>query len=244
LLLQAFCGTDPSSRPDASGAGAPDAEDYPLPLVLAARKPDTLLLQVSDTPRTRAQAVVARLKRQAVRTPPTGSPGDGTLEEIQPEEDPMARFEDSIEVDVPVRTAYDQWTQFEEFPLFMEGIDRVVQLDDKTLDWTATIAGQKKKWTAEITDQTPDVRVAWKSIRGEVNAGAVLFEPVDARSTRVTLKLDADPMGPVETLGASLGFLERQVKGDLGRFKEFIETRGTPTGAWRGEIHGDEVTEA
>jgi uncharacterized membrane protein len=160
------------------------------------------------------------------------------------QEDPMARFEDSIEVDVPVRTAYDQWTQFEQFPLFMEGVDRVVQLDDKTLDWTASIAGRRKEWTAEITDQTPDVRIAWKSVSGEENAGAVLFEPLDGGRTRIALKLDAEPMGAVETLGANLGFLERQVKGDLERFKEFIESRDVPTGAWRGEIHGDEVIEA
>ena len=153
----------------------------------------------------------------------------------------MPRFEDTIDVDVPVRIAYDQWTQFEEFPKFMEGVERVVQRDDKTLDWTATIAGQHKEWTAEITDQTPDVRIAWKSTRGDENAGAVLFSPLDSDRTRITLRLDADPEGAVETIGANLGFLERRVKGDLGRFKEFIESRGLPTGAWRGEIHGDEV---
>jgi uncharacterized membrane protein len=153
----------------------------------------------------------------------------------------MSRFEDSIDVNVPVRTAYNQWTQFEEFPQFMEGVERVVQRDDKTLEWTATIAGQRKEWTAEITDQTPDVRVAWKSISGDENAGAVLFQALEPGKTRITLKLDADPEGPVETVGANLGFLERRVKGDLKRFKEFIESRGTPTGAWRGEIHGEKV---
>jgi uncharacterized membrane protein len=156
----------------------------------------------------------------------------------------MPRFESSIEVDVPVRTAYDQWTQFEEFPRFMEGVERVVQRDDKTLAWTAEIAGQKKEWIAEITDQTPDVRVAWKSLAGDENAGAVLFQPLGADRTRVTLKLDADPEGPIETVGANLGFLERRVNGDLQRFKEFIESRGVPTGAWRGEIHGDHVRKA
>jgi uncharacterized membrane protein len=154
----------------------------------------------------------------------------------------MARFEDSIDVDVPTRTAYNQWTQFEEFPQFMDGVDRVVQLDDKTLRWTATVAGRKKEWTAEITDQTPDVRVAWKSVDGDDNAGAVLFEPAGSGATHITLKLDAEPDGAVETIGTSLGFLERQVKGDLERFKTFIESRDTSTGAWRGEIHGDEVT--
>ena len=153
----------------------------------------------------------------------------------------MPRFEDSVDVDVPVRVAYDQWTQFEEFPRFMEGVKRVVQRDDKTLDWTADIAGQRKEWTAEITDQTPDTRVAWKSVSGDENAGAVLFRPLGANRTRITLKLDADPEGLVETVGANIGFLERRVKGDLKRFKEFMDSRGVPTGAWRGEIHGDEV---
>ncbi len=155
----------------------------------------------------------------------------------------MPRFESSIEVDVPVRLVYDQWTQFEEFPRFMEGVERVVQRDDKTLEWTAEVAGQRKEWIAEITDQTPDTRVAWKSIAGDENAGAVLFEPLDGDRTRVTLKVDADPEGIVETVGANLGFLERRVKGDLERFKEFIESRRVPTGAWRGEIHGDRVTD-
>jgi uncharacterized membrane protein len=154
----------------------------------------------------------------------------------------MARFEETIEVDVPVRTAYDQWTQFESFPEFMEGVERVVQRDDRTLDWTATVAGQRKDWTAVITDQTPDVRVAWKSVGGDENAGAVLFQPLGDRRTRVTLKLDADPEGIVETIGANVGFLEARVKGDLERFKKFIEGRGVATGAWRGEIHGQEVT--
>lgn len=153
----------------------------------------------------------------------------------------MPRFEDTIDVEVPVRVAYDQWTQFESFPEFMEGVDSVVQRDDRTLDWTATIAGVKKHWTAEITDQTPDVRVAWKSISGAENAGAVLFTPLSDGATRITLKIDADPEGPIETIGANLGLLEGRVKGDLQRFKEFVESRVAPTGAWRGEIHGDRV---
>jgi uncharacterized membrane protein len=154
----------------------------------------------------------------------------------------MARFEDSIEIQAPVRAVYDQWTQFEDFPRFMKGVDRVVQVDDKHLDWTATVAGQTKTWTAEITDQTPDTRIAWKSTSGAENAGAVLFEALDPSRTRVTLKLDADPEGPVETVGANLGFLERQVKGDLERFRDQLVAAGQPTSAWRGEIHGDEVS--
>jgi uncharacterized membrane protein len=153
----------------------------------------------------------------------------------------MPRFEDSIDVDVPVRVAYDQWTQFEDFPRFMDGVKQVAQLDDKTLQWTATVAGQDKVWTAEITDQTPETRVAWKSTTGAENAGAVLFYELGPDRTRVTLKMDADPEGVVETVGANLGFLERRVKGDLERYKEFIESQRSPTGAWRGEIHGDRV---
>ena len=153
----------------------------------------------------------------------------------------MPKFEDSIDVEVPVRAAYDQWTQFEDFSRFMDGVNQVVQLDDRTLEWTATIAGQEKVWTAVITDQTPETRVAWKSTTGAENAGAVLFNSLGPSRTRVTLKIDADPEGFVETVGANLGFLERQVKGDLERFKEYIESQGTPTGTWRGEIHGDRI---
>ena len=153
----------------------------------------------------------------------------------------MARFEHTIDVDVPVSVAYDQWTQFESFPEFMEAVESVDQIDDKTLRWTADVAGRRKQWTAEITDQVPDTRVAWKSVEGAENAGAVLFEPLGPDHTRVTLKLDADPEGIVETIGANVGFLKRQVEGDLERFKKFIEARQSPTGAWRGEIHGNRV---
>ncbi len=156
----------------------------------------------------------------------------------------MARFEDSIDLNVPVRVAYDQWTQFEDFPRFMEGVESVVQRDDKTLTWAAEIGGQRKEWTAEITDQTPDVRIAWKSTSGSHSAGAVLFKEIDPMASRIRLKLDADPDGPVETIGVDLGFLERRVKGDLERFKTFIESREDATGAWRGEIHGDRVDHA
>lgn len=156
----------------------------------------------------------------------------------------MARVEDSIEIAAPVRAAYDQWTQFEEFPRFMDGVERVVQLDDKHLEWTATVAGHEKSWTAEITDQTPDTRVAWKSTSGAENAGAVLFEALGPDRTRVTLKLVAEPEGAVETVGARLGFLERQVKGDLERFAKHLESTGRASGGWRGEIHGDEVEQA
>lgn len=153
----------------------------------------------------------------------------------------MSRFEHTIDVDVPVREAYDQWTQFERFPEFMDGVESVVQRDDKTLDWTAEIGGQRRSWTAEIVDQTPDTRIAWSSTSGTRNDGAVLFQPISAGTTRITLKIDADPDGVVESVGDALGFLERRTKGDLDRFKTYMERRQVASGAWRGEIHGDEV---
>jgi uncharacterized membrane protein len=143
---------------------------------------------------------------------------------------------ESIDVAVPIRVAYDQWTQFEEFPRFMEGVKRVQQLDDTTLEWTAEIGGVERSWRAEITEQEPDTRIAWRSTSGAKNAGQVAFQPTADNMTRITLQLDVEPEGPVEQAGDALGFVERQAEGDLRRFKEFIELRGTPTGAWRGEV--------
>jgi uncharacterized membrane protein len=153
----------------------------------------------------------------------------------------MSRFEEQITVDVPVRVAYDRWTRFEDFPSFMEGVERVQQLDDKMLRWTASVAGVSRTWTAEIVDQTPDTRIAWKSVEGTENAGAVLFQPSGPDQTIVTLRIDAEPEGPVEKAGDALGFLERRVRGDLERFKELVERTGAGVDGWRGEIHGDEV---
>lgn len=153
----------------------------------------------------------------------------------------MSRFEEQITVDVPVRVAYDRWTRFEDFPSFMDGVERVEQLDAKTLRWTASVAGVSKTWTAEIVDQTPDTRVAWKSIDGAENAGAVLFESVGPEQTTVTLRIDAEPDGVVESVGDALGFLQRRVAGDLERFKDVVERTGAGVDGWRGEIHGDEV---
>jgi len=148
----------------------------------------------------------------------------------------MSRMTKTIEVDVPVRVAYDQWTQFESFPKFMDGVDKVEQLDDKRLEWTATIAGKTKHWRAEIVDQQPDALVSWRSTSGARNDGEVRFEPVGADRTRIMLELDIDPDGLIETAGDALGVVERQVRGDLGRFREFIELRREPTGAWRGRV--------
>ena len=149
----------------------------------------------------------------------------------------MTRITTSIDVDVPVRVAYDQWTQFESFPEFMEGVDRVVQLTDTTLEWTATIAGVEKRWRAEIWEQRPDEVVSWRSTDGARNDGSVRFESLGATKTRVELLLDVEPEGPIETAGAALGVVERRVKGDLERFRDFIEARGQATGAWRGGVH-------
>jgi uncharacterized membrane protein len=153
----------------------------------------------------------------------------------------MTRIEKTIDVNVPVNIAYNQWTQFEDFPHFMEGVYEVRQLDEKRLFWRAKIAVKEETWDAEITDQTPDQRVAWKSTSGAENAGAVLFEPIDANTTRVTLRMDYEPEGLIENLGDWMGFVSRRVEGDLTRFKQFIEARGQETGAWRGAIHGDKV---
>jgi uncharacterized membrane protein len=153
----------------------------------------------------------------------------------------MSVVEHTIEVDVPVRVAYDQWTQFESFPEFMEGVKRVVQQGDKSLEWEAEIMGKEKSWTAEIVEQVPDQRIAWRSTSGALNAGIVSFQPTSDAATRVTLRIEAEPEGSIEAAGDFLGFLDRQVKGDVERFKEYIEQRGVPTGAWRGEIRGGDV---
>jgi uncharacterized membrane protein len=148
----------------------------------------------------------------------------------------MEQLEKAIEVQVPVRTAYNQWTQFEEFPRFMDGVETVTQLDDSRLHWKASIAGQTKEWDAKITHQVPDERVAWVSEDGPRQAGAVTFQPLGAEKTRVSLSIEYEPESFAEDVGDKLGFVSRRVEGDLERFKEFIEARGVETGAWRGTI--------
>ena len=142
----------------------------------------------------------------------------------------MATIEESIEVKVPVRTAYDQWTQFEEFPRFMAGVESVQQLDDTHLHWVADIGGVRREWDAEITEQHPDERVAWRATDGAENAGVVTFHHLDDATTKVMLQLEFDPDGLVEQVGDKLGIVKSQTKADLDRFKEFIEERGTETG--------------
>lgn len=148
----------------------------------------------------------------------------------------MSQIIEAVDVDVAVRTAYDQWTQFESFPEFMDGIKQVRQLDDRTLEWVADVAGSEKRWTATITEQEPDQRIAWTSTEGARNAGVVTFHRLGEGRSRVTLQLDVEPDGPLETVGDALGVVRNRVKDDMKRFKAFIESRGTETGAWRGEI--------
>ncbi len=154
----------------------------------------------------------------------------------------MAQVTESVDIKVPLETAYNQWTQFEEFPEFMEGIKEVRQLDDTHLHWTAEVAGRTKEWRAEVTEQRPDERVAWKSDDGTDNAGVVTFHKIDDGRARVTVQIDAEPDGAVEAAGDALGLLTRRVKGDLERFKNFIEKRRSETGAWRGEVEQDPST--
>jgi uncharacterized membrane protein len=148
----------------------------------------------------------------------------------------MSTIEESIDVNVPVSTAYNQWTQFEEFPNFMEAVEKVIQGDDKRLHWVAEIAGQRREWDAEITEQRPDERIAWTSTTGSRNAGVVTFHRIDDTTTRVMLQLEFEPDDAMEKSGDALGLVRRQARKDMERFKEFIESRGRETGAWRGEI--------
>jgi len=154
----------------------------------------------------------------------------------------MAKIEQSIDVDVPVRVAYDQWTQFEEFPRFMEGVEAVHQVDDTHLHWVAEVGGRRKEWDAEITQQEPDQRVAWTATSGARNAGSVDFHRLGDSRTRVTLTMDIEPEGVVENIGDAAGVPDATVRGDLERFKRFIEARGAPTGAWRGSVDQGDVT--
>jgi uncharacterized membrane protein len=152
---------------------------------------------------------------------------------------PMATVEESVEVMVPVRTAYNQWTQFEEFPQFMEGVEQVKQLTDTKVHWVAEIAGQRREWDAEITEQIPDERIAWRSIGGAANAGVVTFHRLDEGKSKIMLQLEFEPENIVEQAGDKLGFVKGRAKADLKRFKAFIESEGRESGAWRGEVPQD-----
>lgn len=149
----------------------------------------------------------------------------------------MSHVEENVEVNVPVRTAYNQWTQFEQFPVFMEGVERIVQRTDTLTHWVTNVNGVRREFDAQITEQLPDRRIAWITVDGEARqAGLVTFQPIDASTTNVVLHMNWVPDGPAEAAADKLGFVKRQVAGDLERFKLFIESRGVATGAWRGKI--------
>jgi uncharacterized membrane protein len=148
----------------------------------------------------------------------------------------MSTIEQSITVNVPVRTAYNQWTQFEEFPRFMEGVVAVKQLDDRRLHWHSNIGGHDKEFYTEITEQIPDKRIAWRSEDAK-HGGVVTFHRLDEHSTRIMVQMEYTPEGVVEKVGDMIGMASMRVKGDLERFKEFVESQGRETGAWRGEIN-------
>ena len=148
----------------------------------------------------------------------------------------MPTVDKSIVVDVPVSAAYNQWTQFEEFPKFMEGVEEVTQQTDTRMHWKATIAGKEQEWDAEIIQQVPDRRVAWRSLAGAPNSGDIEFEPLDDQRTKVVAHMEYEPDGVVEAVGDKLGVVSRRVEGDLERFKKYVEERGVETGAWRGQV--------
>lgn len=155
----------------------------------------------------------------------------------------MHTIEKSIVINLPVRTVYNQWTQFEQFPKFMHGVKEVRQHGDVFLHWTVSIGGKVEEWEAEIVEQMPDKIIAWRSAGGAPNAGCVRFESIDLQRSRLLLRLDYEPHGLLEKIGDLAGAVEARVVGDLKRFRDFIEGRGIETGAWRGAIHHRKRTE-
>jgi len=153
----------------------------------------------------------------------------------------METIEKNIDIDRPVQVVYNQWTEFEEFPRFMEGVKSVQQLDNKRLQWEAEIGGKTKTWQAEIYEQEPDTRIAWHSTSGALNSGRVDFLPLSPDRTRVSLRLNYEPEGMIEKVGDAVGLVSVRVSGDLKRFKEFIERDSSRPEGWRGEIHGGQV---
>ncbi|WP_324653327.1 SRPBCC family protein [Georgenia sp. H159] len=149
----------------------------------------------------------------------------------------MSRVEESIDVDVPVSTAYNQWTQFESFPHFMDGVESITQVTDTVNRWVTTVGGTRREFNTEITEQHPDERIAWRSLGGDVHhAGVVTFHRLNDTTTRVMIQIDWEPEDAKEKVGAAIGMDTRQVKADAKRFKEFIESRGVETGGWRGDV--------
>jgi uncharacterized membrane protein len=148
----------------------------------------------------------------------------------------MTTLEESIEIDVPVSTAYNQWTQFEDFPKFMKGVCEVHQIDDTHVHWRARIGGKEEEWDAEITEQIPDKRIAWRSTSGAENSGVMTFHKISDSKTRIMLQMDYSPRGFLEGFGDALGAVAARTRGDLKRFKKFVEDQGKETGAWRGTV--------
>jgi uncharacterized membrane protein len=183
-----------------------------------------VLLVVGGAAGAGAAAVAARRMRQSAWT----SHAAGRQTSIDAE----------IEIGVPVTTAYNQWTQFEEFPQFMEGVDEVKQLDDTQLHWAATIAGRHAEWDAKIIEQKPDRRITWESVDGKRTRGTVTFEAKGPARSRVRLHMSYQPDSPAEQVGSAMGLDSRRIHADLARFRELIEKRQAATGAWRGEIEG------
>jgi uncharacterized membrane protein len=153
----------------------------------------------------------------------------------------MSTVEQSIDIDVPVRVAYDQWTQFESFPEFMDGVEEVRQIDDTHLHWRAKVGGKEVEWDAVITEQLPDERVAWKATDGKANAGVVTFHRLSDDSSRIMVQIEHESEGVMEKVGSALGADKHEVKNSLERFKELVERRGSATGAWRGKVEGGRV---
>ena len=196
---------------------------------LPRRKSGELLREISK-PRRRRRGL--RLARVALIAAPLA----GVFYLLRARSAKAGAIRQSTVVNVPVRSAYDQWTQFEEFPSFMSGVEQVQQLDDLRLHWRGKVAGKVRDWDAQITEQVPDERIAWQATSGKRNDGIVRFEPLGVDSTRVEVEMAFEPEGVAELVGAAVGLPERRVKGDLERFRELIEKRGgQPTGAWRGE---------
>ncbi len=148
----------------------------------------------------------------------------------------MSTITESVDVDVPITTAYDQWTQFESFPQFMDGVEEIRQIDDTHNHWVIKVAGVTREFDATITEQHPEERIAWRADDGPNHAGVVTFHRLDDNKTRVTAQMDIDPEGFVENVADKAGILDRRIKADMKRFKEFIESRGSETGGWRGDV--------
>jgi uncharacterized membrane protein len=148
----------------------------------------------------------------------------------------MTTYEQGIEVDVAVRDAYNQWTQFESFPEFMDGVQSVTQVNDTRNHWVVDIGGVRREFDTEITEQVPDQRIAWRTIDGPAQAGVVTFHRLDDHRCKVMLQLEFEPSGLVEQAGDKLGLVKSRLAGDMGRFKQFVESRGGAEGGWRGEV--------